>query len=113
MLAENVNRALAGLQGKALGHQKMALESTLRLHNDVAARRVSAGNESGLHAETERPGVLGIWLKRMVGPSGFEPLASWSRTRRQTLLNSVELCEFSLILIESDADCLLNSVEIC
>jgi hypothetical protein len=44
MLAENVNRALAGL------HQKMALESTLRLHNDGAARRVSAGIESGLHA---------------------------------------------------------------
>ena len=43
MLAENVNRALAGLQGKAFGHQKMALESTLRLHNGGAARRVSAG----------------------------------------------------------------------
>jgi len=44
MLAENVNPALAGLP------QKMALESTLRLHNDGAARRVSAGIESGLHA---------------------------------------------------------------
>jgi hypothetical protein len=53
MLAENVNRALAGLQGKAFGHQKMALESTLRLHNDGAARRVSAGIESGLHAQSE------------------------------------------------------------
>jgi hypothetical protein len=52
MLAENVNRALAGLQGKAFGHQKMALESTLRLHNDGAARRVSAGTESGLHAQS-------------------------------------------------------------
>ena len=30
MLAENVNRALAGLPGKAFGHQKLALESTLR-----------------------------------------------------------------------------------
>src|SRR6266478_5399062 len=27
-------------------------------------------------------GVLGICLKRMVGASGFEPPASWSRTRR-------------------------------
>ncbi len=52
MLAENVNRALAGLEGKAFGHQKMALESTLRLHNDGAARRVSAGIESGLHAQS-------------------------------------------------------------
>jgi hypothetical protein len=51
MLAENVDRALAGLQGKAFGHKKMALESTLRLHNDGAARRVSAGIESG-HAQS-------------------------------------------------------------
>src|SRR5712671_3698577 len=52
MLAEIVNRALAWLQGKAFGHQKMALESTLRLHNDGAARRVSTGIESGLHAQS-------------------------------------------------------------
>ena len=52
MLAEIVNRALAWLQGKAFGHQKMALESTLRLHNDGAARRVSAGIESGPHAQS-------------------------------------------------------------
>ena len=52
MLAENVDRALAGLQGKAFGHKKMALESTLRLHNDGAARRVSAWIESGLHAQS-------------------------------------------------------------
>jgi len=36
--------------GKAFGHQKMALESTLRLHNDGAARRVSARIESGLQS---------------------------------------------------------------
>jgi hypothetical protein len=52
MLAEKLDRALAGLQGKAFGHQKMALESTLRLHNDGAARRVSAGIESGPHAQS-------------------------------------------------------------
>jgi len=52
MLAEIANRALAWLQGKAFGHQKMALESTLRLHNDGAARRVSAGIESGVHAQS-------------------------------------------------------------
>jgi hypothetical protein len=49
MLAENVNRALAGLR------QKMARESTLRLHNDGAVRRVSAGIESGLHAQSGFP----------------------------------------------------------
>ena len=49
MLAENVNRALAGLR------QKIALESMLRLHNDGAARRVSAGIESGLHAQSGFP----------------------------------------------------------
>ena len=32
--------------------------------------------------EMKRPGVLGICLKRMVGARGFEPPASWSRTRR-------------------------------
>jgi hypothetical protein len=53
MLAEKVNRASAGLQGKAVGHHKMALESTLRLHNDGAARRVSAGTESCFHAQSE------------------------------------------------------------
>jgi len=52
MLAEIVNRALAWLQGKAFGHQKMALESTLRLHNDGVARRVSAGIESDVHAQS-------------------------------------------------------------
>jgi hypothetical protein len=52
MLAENVNRDLAGLQGKEFGHQKMALEATLRLHNDGAARRVSAGIESCFHAQS-------------------------------------------------------------
>ncbi len=52
MLAENVNRALPVLQEKTFSHHKMALESTLRLHNDGAARRVSAGIESGLHAQS-------------------------------------------------------------
>src|ERR1700730_8319397 len=50
MLAENVNRALAGLQGKAFGHQKMVLESTLRLHSDGAARQ-----QHGSATDCERP----------------------------------------------------------
>jgi hypothetical protein len=32
--------------------------------------------------EMKRPDGLGIYLKGMVGASGFEPPASWSRTRR-------------------------------
>jgi len=53
MLAEKVNRAAAGLQGTAYGHQKVALESTLRLHNDGAARRVSERIESCFHAQSK------------------------------------------------------------
>jgi hypothetical protein len=53
MLAQDVNRALAGLQGTAFGHPKMALESTLRLHNDGAARRVSERIESCFHAQSK------------------------------------------------------------
>ena len=48
MLAENVNRDLAGLQGKAFGNQKMAVEPAPRLHINVAARRTSGGKESDL-----------------------------------------------------------------
>jgi hypothetical protein len=33
-----------------------------------------------------------ISLKGMVGASGFEPPASWSRTRFQGLLKSMEFC---------------------
>jgi hypothetical protein len=53
MLVENVNRALAGLQGKAFGHQKMAVESTLPPHNEGAARRVLERIESCFHAQSE------------------------------------------------------------
>jgi hypothetical protein len=51
MLTEKVTCALVGSQGDAFDHQKIALQYTLRLHNDGAARRVSAGIESGLHAQ--------------------------------------------------------------
>ncbi len=64
MLAENVNRALAGLQGKAFGHQKMALESTLRLHNDGAAHRVSEKTESCTQSQS---GLL--WADLLACPS--------------------------------------------
>jgi hypothetical protein len=42
----------------------------------------------------ETPGVRGKSLKRMVGASGFEPPTSWSRTRFQALLESMEFCGF-------------------
>ncbi len=44
--------------------------------------------------EMKRSGVLGICLKRMVGASGFEPPASWSRTRFNFLLNLAGFCCF-------------------
>jgi hypothetical protein len=50
----------------------------------------SAKNPHGVVAE--RPEVRDISLKRMVGASGFEPLASWSRTRCQRLLKLMEFC---------------------
>jgi hypothetical protein len=43
----------AGLQAKAFGYSKMALESTLPLHNDDVARRVSERIESCFHAQSE------------------------------------------------------------
>jgi len=52
------------------------------------------GYKIAYSAVMEKPEVLGVSLKRMVGARGFEPPASWSRTRCQTLLNSVELCGF-------------------
>ena len=45
MLAENVNRASAGLQ-ESLVFRTIALESTLPPHSDGAARRVSERIES-------------------------------------------------------------------
>jgi len=41
----------SALQGTAFGHQKVGLESTLRLHNDGSARRVSERIESCFHAQ--------------------------------------------------------------
>ena len=46
MLAENVNRASAGLQEKSLVFRTIALESTLPPHSDGAARRVAERIES-------------------------------------------------------------------
>ena len=64
MLAENVNRALAGLQGKAFGHHKIALESTLPQHNDGAARRVSERIESCTQSQSGS-----LWADLLACPS--------------------------------------------
>src|SRR3974390_2142902 len=53
MLAENVNRASAGLQEKSLVFRTIALESTLPPHSDGAARRVSERIESGSRPQRE------------------------------------------------------------
>jgi hypothetical protein len=43
-------------------------------------------------SEDEKPEGADKSLKRMVGASGFEPPASWSRTRFQALLKSMDSC---------------------
>ncbi|SRR5580765_7530560 len=43
----------AGLQAKAFGHQKMALEPMLPPHNDGVGHRVSEGIESSFHVQSE------------------------------------------------------------
>jgi hypothetical protein len=54
----------AGLQAKAFGHHKMALESTLPLHNDDVARRVSERIESCFRAQSELR-----WADQLACPS--------------------------------------------
>jgi hypothetical protein len=53
MLAENVNRASAGLQEKSLVFRTIALESTLPPHSDGAAHRVLERIESGFYPQRE------------------------------------------------------------
>ena len=58
---------------------------------------------------------LGFWmrvslLKIMVGERGFEPPTPWSRTRFQTILNSVEIYCMQLIDIEPVAGCWVKSI---
>jgi hypothetical protein len=43
----------------------------------------------------EKPGVLGISLKQMVGARGFEPPTPWSRTRCATRLRYAPTAESS------------------
>jgi len=51
-------------------------------------------------AVDEKPEVLLMYLKRLVGERGFEPPTPWSRTRFHYLLKLVEFCCCQLILIE-------------
>jgi hypothetical protein len=43
-------------------------------------------------AVDEKPEMLFMCLKRLVGERGFEPPTPWSRTRFQPLLNAMEFC---------------------
>ena len=76
MLEENVNRALAGLQGKAFGHQKMALESRLRQHNDVRYTVVMASTRDVI---VKDPDIL-----------GGTPVFRGTRVPLQALFDSLE-----------------------
>jgi len=76
MLEENVNRALAGLQGKAFGHQKMVLESRLRLHNDVRYTVVMASTRDVI---VKDPDIL-----------GGTPVFRGTRVPLQALFDSLE-----------------------
>jgi uncharacterized protein (DUF433 family) len=76
MLEENVIRALAGLQGKAFGHQKMALESRLRLHNDVRYTVVMASTRDVI---VKDPDIL-----------GGTPVFRGTRVPLQALFDSLE-----------------------
>jgi uncharacterized protein (DUF433 family) len=76
MLAENVSRALAGLQGKTFGHQKMALESRLRLHNEVRYTVVMASTRDVI---VKDPDIL-----------GGTPVFRGTRVPLQALFDSLE-----------------------
>jgi len=52
-----------------------------------------------------------VIAKGLVGASGFEPPASWSRTRCQHLLKSTDSCWPEVIPVEPFARALLNSME--
>src|SRR5260370_30203733 len=71
----------AGLETKAFGHQKMALESTLPPHNDGVARRVSERIESCFDAQSEL-----LWAGLRACPSRVQDESGphGSRARRKT-----------------------------
>ena len=56
-------------------------------------------------AVDEKPEVLFMCLKRLVGERGFEPPTPWSRTRFRPLLKFVESRCFQLTDIEPVAGC--------
>jgi hypothetical protein len=75
-----------GLQGKAFGYQKVALESTLRPHNDGAARRVSETIESCFHAQSKF-----LWADLLACPSRAQDASGPrdNRVGRKELRNSL------------------------
>jgi hypothetical protein len=42
----------------------------------------------------EKPEILFMYLKQLVGERGFEPPTPWSRTRFRLLLKSIETWRF-------------------
>ena len=64
------------------------------LNDDLAYTR---GHNIAYSDVDEKPEVLGISLERMVGASGFEPPASWSRTSSR---NTILLARLALFCVE-------------
>jgi len=68
---------------------------------------------SEITRDGEKPEVLFMCLKRLVGERGFEPPTPWSRTRFRHLLKSVESCCLQVIAVEPVAGWPLSLVELC
>src|SRR6266436_3602191 len=80
MLAENVNRASAGFKKRSLAFRKIALESTLRLHNGCVGRRVSERIESCTQSQR-----ASLWADLLACPSRVrESSPGGSRAGTQT-----------------------------
>jgi hypothetical protein len=61
----------------------------------------------------EKPEMLFMCLKRLVGERGFEPPTPWSRTRFGHLLKSVGICGLQAIVVEPVAGASLKFVDSC
>jgi hypothetical protein len=74
--------------------------------------RLSAALNFAYNAVDEKPEVLFMFLKRLVGERGFEPPTPWSRTRFKRLLKSIESRRFQVIAVESVAGRSLKAIEL-
>ena len=83
----------------------------LRLLLRASVFAVSKGKAPGLIPLTNQRDCKK--LKIMVGERGFEPPTTWSRTRFQHLLNSIEFCRSQVIGVEPVAALPWRVVALC